>query len=81
MMIPIIVCMLKSVPKDLEKILAELKIQHWWDRLEYWQEFWRCEKTWCHSDSNEKPQTYGGVKKITRCEISNTRLSTTGWER
>ena len=70
MVIPIIIDALGTVPKGLGKRLAEFKIrerietspQHCWDRLQYWEESWRPEKTWRHSDSSEKPNSRAGVK-------------------
>ena len=35
---------------------------NYWDRPEYWEEFWRLEGTCCHSNSNEKPSANADVK-------------------
>ena len=37
------------------------KLQHRWDRPEYWEESWRLEET-CHSNSSERRSAYAGVK-------------------
>ena len=29
------------------------KLQHYWERPQYWEESWRLEETCCHSDSSE----------------------------
>ena len=34
-------------------------------QLEYWEESWRSEGTWCHSDSSKNTQTEVGEKKLT----------------
>ena len=42
------------------------KLQHCWDRLEYWEESWRLEKTCYHSDTRERPPALAGGEKLTR---------------
>ena len=39
------------------------KIQHCWDRSEYWEESWRRYETYCPSDSNERPSATTCVNK------------------
>ena len=34
-----------------------------WDRSEYWEESWRLEEIYCHSNSSEKPSANTDVKK------------------
>ena len=38
------------------------KLVHCWDWPEYWEEFWRLEETWCHSDSSERPLSNVNVR-------------------
>ena len=38
------------------------KLQHYWDRPEYWAESLRLEETWCYSNSSERPTAYAGGK-------------------
>ena len=35
---------------------------HYWDRAEYWDESWRLEETFCHSNSSEGPSANADVK-------------------
>ena len=42
------------------------KLQHCWDRLEYWEESWRLEETYCPSDSSKKPTADAGVKELSK---------------
>ena len=35
---------------------------HYWDRPEYWEESWKLEDTWCHSNSIERPSAKTDVK-------------------
>ena len=61
-----------TVTKGLLKGLEDLeaggrlgrpsKQQHYWKRLEYWEEFWRLEETCCHSISSERPSVNADVK-------------------
>ena len=55
----------KGVVQALRNIKTErghFKIQHYWDRLEYWEESWRFEETCCHSNDSERPSVNAGVK-------------------
>ena len=50
----------KGLLKGLEDLkLADewrpSKLQHYWERLEYWEESWRLEETCSHSNSNNRP--------------------------
>ena len=38
------------------------KLQHYWDRPEYWEESWRLEKTCCYSNSSERQSAKTNVK-------------------
>ena len=38
------------------------KLQHYWERAEYWEEFWRLEETCCHSNFSEKLSADTDVK-------------------
>ena len=38
------------------------KLQHYWERREYWKESWRLEETCCHSNSSERPSSNADVK-------------------
>ena len=51
-----------SLNNDKENDLRPSKMQHCYDRPEYWEESWRLGETCCHSHSNEKPSANMGVK-------------------
>ena len=64
--IPIVIGMLETFPKSLQKALDELEIcgeskpfrlQHGWDGLQNWEESWRPEDICCYPDSSERPPT------------------------
>ena len=38
------------------------KLQHYWERPEYWEKSRRLEETCCHSNSSERPSADAGVK-------------------
>ena len=63
MMILIVVDVLRTVPKSLERGLEELEIR---ERIETIQtiakESRSLEETWCQSDSSERPPVKTGVK-------------------
>ena len=49
------------------------KLQHCWERPEYWEESWRLEETCCHSNKSWKPSANAHLKnsqksKIIRCK-------------
>ena len=51
--------------QDTEKLADEWrpsKLQHYCERPEYWEEFWRLEETCCHSNSSERPSANADVK-------------------
>ena len=57
--------------KELLKGLEDLEIrgqvetilqQHYWERPEYWEESWRLEDTYCHSNSSERSSDNVDVK-------------------
>ena len=60
-MIVIVTGVLRTVSKDLIKGLEyfEIRVQ---DRLEYREESWRLEKTFCHSAASKRPSANVGVK-------------------
>ena len=58
MEIPIVVGALGTILRGCEKDLKKLEIK---DRPEYWEESWRHEMTWCHSESSETPSANSGV--------------------
>ena len=69
--IPIVIGAFGTVTKGLLKGLADLDVgaweetiiqQHYWKRLEYWEESWRLEETCCHSISSKRPSADGDVK-------------------
>ena len=45
-------------------IIIPYKLQHYRDRSEYWEESWRVEETYCHSDSSERLSAYAGVENL-----------------
>ena len=69
--IPIVIGVFGTVTKELLKGLEDLelehewrpsKLQHYWERPEYWEESWRLEETRCHLNSSERPSANAGVK-------------------
>ena len=69
--IPIVICAFGTVTKGLLKGLEDWeyeeewrpsKLQHYWERPEYWAESWRLEETYCHSNSSERPSTNTDLK-------------------
>ena len=71
MKMPIVVRILGTVPKGLEKNLGEMEIRGRTDTkqtaallkpVEYLEESWRREETCCHSGFSEKPPIRAGVK-------------------
>ena len=63
--IPIVIGAFGTVTKGLQKGLEDLEVGrllHYWERPEYWEEFWRHEETRCHSDSSERPSANDDVK-------------------
>ena len=38
------------------------KRQYYWERPEYWKEFWRLEETCCHSNFSERPSANAEAK-------------------
>ena len=54
-----------TVTKGLLKLVDEWtssKLQHYWERPEYWEKSWRLEETCCHWHSNERPSPNADVK-------------------
>ena len=79
---PIVICVLRTIPKSLVRVLEELKIgrqaeQYFWAQLEYWEAFWTPEKTFCDSDSSERPSANSGVKNSQGVMIIIIMLLTT----
>ena len=69
--IPIVISAFGTVTKGLLKGLEDLevanewrpfKLQHYWERPEYWEESWRLEENCCHSNFNERPSANADVK-------------------
>ena len=46
-----------------------------WYRPEYWEESWRLEETWCHSNSSERPSTNAGMKNSRRVNSSSNNVN------
>ena len=69
--IPVVLGALCTVTKGSIQGLEDLEISllNYWDRPEYWEESWRLEETWCHSNSSEKPSAYTGVKNLQASKI------------
>ena len=42
------------------------KLSYYQDRPEYWEESWRPEETYCHTNSNGRPSANAGVKNFQR---------------
>ena len=53
-------------PKNMEITgrVKTSKLQHYWDRPEYWKESWRLGETCCHSNSCEKPSANASMKNL-----------------
>ena len=66
MVIPIVIDMLGTVPKGLEKmeIWVRIKTMQITDQREYSEESWGFEGTYCHSDFKEKPSIRTSVKNL-----------------
>ena len=70
--IPIVVGAFVTVTKGLLKGLEDLevgrpsKLQYYTERPEYWEDSWRLEETWCHSNPSEKPSANADVKNSKR---------------
>ena len=75
MIIPIVIGAFGTVTKWLLKRLEDLevgdekrpsKLQHCWERPEYWEESWRLGETCCHSNSSERLSANADVKNSQR---------------
>ena len=75
---PIVIGALGTVTKGFVQGLDDLEIRGrvetihvtvYQDRSEYWEESWRLEETYSHSDSSEKPSADAGVKNSKKCNI------------
>ena len=71
--IPIVIGTFGTVTKGLLKGPEDLrvggqgrpsKLQHCWERPEYWEESWGLEETLCPSGSSERPSAKADVKKL-----------------
>ena len=71
MVIPSIVRAHEKISEDLKRMLEELEIggraesmqmQHCWGWPEYWEQSWRPDETFYHSDSNKIASANAGVK-------------------
>ena len=63
MIIPIVISAFGTVTWKLEDEWRPSKLQHCWERPEYWEESWKLEETCCHSYSSERPSANADVKK------------------
>ena len=64
--IPFVIGAIGPVTKGLVHGLEEWgpsKIQHYWDRPEYWEESWRLEENYSHWNSSGKQSANSGGKK------------------
>ena len=69
---------LGTVPKGLESRCWKswksedksrpYKLQQCWDWLEYWEESWRPEETYCHLDPSERPSADAGMKILQKAK-------------
>ena len=55
----------------LEDEWRQSKLQHFWERSEYWEESWRLEETCCNSNFSERPSAIADVKNYQRKLIIN----------
>ena len=71
MIIPIVIGAFGTLTKGLSKGQEGLevwghkrpsKLQHFWERLDYWEESWRLGVTCCHSNSSKKPSANADKK-------------------
>ena len=65
--IPIVIGAFGTVTKDwrtwnLADEWRPSKLQHYWERPEYWEESWRLEETCSHSNPSERPSPDAVVK-------------------
>ena len=73
-----------TVTKGLLKGLEDLevgrpsKLQHYWERPEYWEKSWRLEETCCHSNSSERPSANADVKNSKRDKNNDNNDSSRG---
>ena len=51
------------------------KLQHYWERPEYWEESWRLEETCCHSNSSERPSVSADVKNSNNNNNNNNSIN------
>ena len=54
---------------EIEDMWKSSKLQHCWDRLEYWEESRRPKESWYHSDSSEKPPANAGMKNSQKSKM------------
>ena len=77
--IPIVIGALGKIPTWLVKGSRRLgkkkvewrpsKLQHYYDRLEYWEEFWTLKESCCDSNSIEKPSANDGEKNSQKSQM------------
>ena len=72
----------KGLLKGLEDLevgerVESIKRQHYWKRLEYWEESWRLKETCYHSNSSEKPSANTDVKNSKRVNNKLGRMKVT----
>ena len=63
--VPIVIGAFGIITKGLLKGLEDLEVGGWVETIQmtaYWEESWRLEETWCHSNSSEKPSASTDVK-------------------
>ena len=69
--ISIVIGAFGTVPKGLLKGLEDLevggrvetiKLVHYWERPEYWEDSWKLGETCCHSNSSERPSANADMK-------------------
>ena len=68
--IPVVIGALGMIPIGLVKRMEKLEIRGRTETLqttvlpEYWEDHWRPEEIYCHSDSSEIPSVYAGGKNL-----------------
>ena len=56
------------------------KIQHYWERPEYWEEPWKLEEICCHSNSSEKPSAKSDAKNLQGVNNNSECRLYGGWD-
>ena len=50
------------------------KLQHYWELPEFWEESWRHEEAYCHSNSRERPSAKAEMKNSNNNNNNNSKI-------